>query len=664
MRRLLRLLLLLLLRFADLALLLQLVLLLLLRLALRALLGLLLLLGFALRSFLLLLHFARLLLRILPGLAASRGVDRGSDGIERIVLRTAQRLRRRLIGGSLRRHRRGSVGAREGRARDQLITHLRGRRRPSWLRLLRGLGLQNGRCCHGGGIAVRPAADQLVSLRQHLLHLRGRDDLLLAQRVQAHLHARAFNRPAIDERFALHHGRAAVAVIGTPVFVAAVPLAWRKVAHSDVDAVGIRAIRAIPGLITVRRRERIPADDRCRGSGARAHVPVGAAHPTDQGRGPCRSIDALPRAPRPTIAHVHPAPVMEGRITPRGLVDPGPAPGAHVAPVTGAIGRPIGGDACREPERAVAGLLHPFAVAIELLVARHVGGHVAARAAVGPVSVAGVGPAVERVYPGALGDIGGRRAAEYPHGVAGRDADAPALRFHACVAREYREARLFALRIRIDAIAPVGQDGEARVRGGKRDAMVRLLVAHANARAAALDARVDLVLVEARDVELGQLVQADRGGAHAQFRARAALGPDRVFRRDGGVDVGLVPTEVGILVHRDGALGVGEPADAAGRFLRLREPRDRRDERQQEESDIAHVGHLSDRAYPLLIRGHYLNARRPRPDDSFTPPTTRNRTGSRVCASSFSKVLNSCHYCRMPRREKVAGAVTAGSRGE
>ena len=641
------------------------------------LLQLLLLLGLALRAFLLLLRFAILLLLLrilLRGLAACRRIDRGGDRVERVrlrryLLRTALQLlllHRRLVGGSGARHRCGSARAGEVRARDLLVTLHRHGLRTSLQLLLRGLRLLHGGCRHGCQVAVGPAANHLVALRQHLLHLRGRHDLLLAQRIGSDLHKRVLHRTAIDENVTLHHGRAAIAVVAAPVVAPAVPLARAVVTYHDVDAVGICPVGAIPRLVTVPRREGIPADDGRGASGAHVHVPVGAAHPSDQGRGPCRAIVAAARTPGPTIAHVDPTAIVERRIAPRRFVDPGPAPGTHIAPVAGAVGRPIGGDTRREPQRAVIGLLDPAAVAIEVLVTRHIGGHITARPAIGPVTVARVGPAVEAVDAGALRHIGRRRTAEDAYRAAGRDADAPALRFHARVARKYREARLFALRVHVDAVAPIGQDREARVGGGKRDAMVRLLVAHANVRAAALDARVDLVLVETRDVELRILVEADRGGAYAQLGARTARGPDRVFRGDRRVDERLVPAELGVLVDRDRALGVGEPADSAGRLLGVREACERRGERQQKESDITHGG-----TFPIGVSrygsGHNPSTRK---GPIATTAARRVDYSDHRIRAGFANVsqfiFQGAEFMPLlpqPKRDYVAGAVTAGSRG-
>src|SRR6185312_17549447 len=100
----------------------------------------------------------------------------------------------------------------------------------------------------------------------------------------------------------------------------------------------------VPGLVVLRRRERIPAD---RGA---ARGQVGAADPGDERGRPGRTLDALAGGPSPAIARIHPAAVMEGRIAPGSGVHPRPAPRLHVRPAAIAVRGPVLVDSRRVPD--------------------------------------------------------------------------------------------------------------------------------------------------------------------------------------------------------------------------------------------------------------------------------------------------------------------------
>ena len=89
---------------------------------------------------------------------------------------------------------------------------------------------------------------------------------------------------------------------------------------------------------------------------------------------------------------------MGRRKPPRLVVDPRPAVGADPAPITGVIGRPAYGDVVRIPDVAVFRHIRcPLAVVVQILVADHVFGHVAARSGVVPALVALRIEVVERI---------------------------------------------------------------------------------------------------------------------------------------------------------------------------------------------------------------------------------------------------------------------------
>ena len=88
---------------------------------------------------------------------------------------------------------------------------------------------------------------------------------------------------------------------------------------------------------------------------------------------------AAARAPSPSAADARPASVVGGREAPGRGIDPGPAPGRDLDPLAVAVGRPVGVDVARIPDAAVARVVLPVAIGVELLVADHVARDVARR---------------------------------------------------------------------------------------------------------------------------------------------------------------------------------------------------------------------------------------------------------------------------------------------
>jgi hypothetical protein len=126
------------------------------------------------------------------------------------------------------------------------------------------------------------------------------------------------------------------------------------------------------------------------------------------------------------------------------------------------------------------------------------------------------------------------------------------------------------------------------MRRGEGDALVAVVMAHAHGDGSARHVGVQLLVGELPDVELGGLVETERGTANAQLRARARIGPDRVLRGERRVHVSALPALLGILVDRDRALDVGDAPDPAGDFLGRGGKRNRRCEGDDEVGDESH----------------------------------------------------------------------------
>src|SRR4029450_4541374 len=108
--------------------------------------------------------------------------------------------------------------------------------------------------------------------------------------------------------------------------------------HVDVDRV--RLVVAIPAAVRAASPPRAvglapgegdPSVDRAPDRGGKA--PARSAGPRDERGRPQRARGVRAGAPSPAAARVHPAAVMEGRVTPRRVVDPSRAPGTDVDPI-------------------------------------------------------------------------------------------------------------------------------------------------------------------------------------------------------------------------------------------------------------------------------------------------------------------------------------------
>src|SRR5579864_5175881 len=103
------------------------------------------------------------------------------------------------------------------------------------------------------------------------------------------------------------------------------------------------------------------------------------------------------RHPAPAALHEGPAPVVEGRETPRLIFNPCPAPRSNPHPVSEAIRSPAMSDGNGSPYRAVVSIVAPASVVIEIFVAGHFGGDVVGGISVILAGVAIEGPCVEVV---------------------------------------------------------------------------------------------------------------------------------------------------------------------------------------------------------------------------------------------------------------------------
>ena len=110
-----------------------------------------------------------------------------------------------------------------------------------------------------------------------------------------------------------------------------------------------------------------------------AHAPSRSAEPCDQRWRVKRPNVDRSRSPSPVAAGIDPAAVVEGRVTPRLVIYPGPAPRRNPHPMTKLIRSPSRSHSNRTPNPTVRRLLGPDSVVIQILIAHSSGRNIARR---------------------------------------------------------------------------------------------------------------------------------------------------------------------------------------------------------------------------------------------------------------------------------------------
>src|ERR1019366_838739 len=112
--------------------------------------------------------------------------------------------------------------------------------------------------------------------------------------------------------------------------------------------------------------------------------------------------------PAPTSANGYPASLVKGRVTPGGVIDPRVTPGSNPVPVAGVIGRPAGFHV-REPDVAVARIVAPVTIVVEVFVADDVARQILGRGGIVVAMIATIGPGIKLVGSGDVNHLGVQR---------------------------------------------------------------------------------------------------------------------------------------------------------------------------------------------------------------------------------------------------------------
>jgi hypothetical protein len=122
-------------------------------------------------------------------------------------------------------------------------------------------------------------------------------------------------------------------------------------------------------------------------------------------------------------------------------------------------------------------------------------------------------------------------------------------------------------RVGLDAVIAGCVDHHGEIAGVDLETLARQLVAHAHLQAALLGGDAGGIVVELGYCDAGLVVHPQRGGAHVQFGAGIAVGPEAVAGGDRPVRHRVVPAVVAGWREADGALMEIEAGHAARRVL-------------------------------------------------------------------------------------------------
>ena len=320
--------------------------------------------------------------------------------------------------------------------------------------------------------------------------------------------------------------------------------------------------------------ERHPAEHRR--AERRRERPPAAAVPRHHRRRPDRARDEAARGPAPAPADVAPPAVVERRVTPRCVVDPGPAPAADPRPAAEPIRCPTHGDRRREPHRAVLGNGLPFAELVEVGVAHHLPRHVARAAAALVVAIAVGAPRVETVDPVAGAHVGGDRLRSNDGGgLPGQHLLRARRELDQRLALAYDDVRARTILRDLDPVQPGTRERDLGVRRVDERGFARIQHPHPDDDPPLGDEQRQDAVVETRDVHVGVAGKSKLAAAVVDLGAAVTRHPQVVAAGDRVVAQRLDPV-LGPLLGRevDAAGDVGQPAGAARQVI-LGERRDR-----------------------------------------------------------------------------------------
>jgi hypothetical protein len=286
--------------------------------------------------------------------------------------------------------------------------------------------------------------------------------------------------------------------------------------------------------------------------------------PVDPGRAPVIVGDPIPAQAEAPV----PSPVVVDRPSPGLGGHPGPAHDGIPDPAAIEIGPPVAVRDIGHPDVAIATLVDPSAVLVELLlVLLDLGREILPRAPGREQAVPRVVPILERVA--AAGVVSGI-VEELPggggHGFTRPDEDGAVLRGGLEAALADHGLGLL-IEYDLEAVEPLLEDVKRGVGRMDLDALVRDKLAHPEIRAPLDEMEADaLVALRRQDGEfdLGVGVETEIVPAPEMDLGLAALGPHRVALDQGEIDLALFVSQVRRPLDIDGAVDIAQAGEAVG----------------------------------------------------------------------------------------------------
>jgi hypothetical protein len=286
---------------------------------------------------------------------------------------------------------------------------------------------------------------------------------------------------------------------------------------ANVHAVYVRGTYTIRRNVNFARTEREPSDRR-----AGSHA---ATHKHNQSGRIDGTHFARTRDPAPAVTDISPAAIVEGRVSPRIVIYPSPAPRINPCPVASVIRSPSGRHA-RKPCIPVIGSGTPVAVFIKILKADYAAVAVASRGRILISALTTIRPVVEIIGPPDLIHFcvqristGEGKALARMYGVA----LTVACRFTFALANRYHGG--VAVFGSVHTVTAGTSDGEGLIGGINFEYVVAIQIPNAHVHASGTELDLNSAVVEIQESDAGVSAQIDRGRAQLEFRARIAVGP-------------------------------------------------------------------------------------------------------------------------------------------
>ncbi len=236
--------------------------------------------------------------------------------------------------------------------------------------------------------------------------------------------------------------------------------------------------------------------------------------------------------PTPAARGKDPTSIVERRIAPRSIIDPGVAPGIDPGPVARVIRRPAVFDTVGKPYMPIHGIILPIAVVIEVFVSHHIGRQILRGPRVVVTVIAALDPHVEPIglvdwfyigvqiaRPVKVADLSGLHGVSLPAAC------------HVPIASPDTNDGQAAILGHLHAIASRVGDIESEIRGVDFEIVVAAQTAHADVNCSGTQLQLHGVVIEIQKGNAGVLGQANGGRTELQFGARFSVGPKLVACR-------------------------------------------------------------------------------------------------------------------------------------